>query len=170
MLMTRDTSTSKRNLYPLLGYDANTHVVTSSTLDAANSYLVEARGVYYAGGNFTFDLRADAEYSQDAVQRASDPATNWTDDVRGYLSYGEALLELKVDGAFIEWGAYNPAHIYTLEKPGTGRTLTLQFQVNDVYAQNNTGGLAHPVQVRQRSACCKPWRTLPRCSEYRHRI
>ena len=104
-------------------------------------------------------------------KRAINPATNWTDTVRNYLSYGDVLLELMVDGTNIEWGAYNPAHVYTLEKPGTGSPLTLQFQVNDVYAQNNTGGLCASLKkIVKRTSACQPWRTLPRCREYRHRI
>lgn len=122
------------------GSGAITPINSSNTLNAAHSYLIETSGVYYAGGNFTYDLRADAEYSQDAVQRASIPEI-WTDDVRGYASYGEGLLELKVDGNIVEWGAFNPAHVYTMIKPGTGSPLALQFQINDIYAQNNTGGL-----------------------------
>jgi hypothetical protein len=124
-----------------VGPGAITPVETSSTLDFAHKYLIEASGVYYAGGNFTYDLRADAKYSQDAFQRANDPFGGWTDDVRGYPTYGSGLLELKVDGDFVDWGIYNAAHVYTLVKSGTGSPLSLQFQIYDIYAQNNTGGL-----------------------------
>lgn len=103
------------------------------------SYLIEASGTFFAGGTGTYDIRADAEYSNDAYQRLN--GLGWTDLVHGYSGYGEGLLELKVDGGFVEWGDYNANHVYTLPWTGTGDPLSLQVQIYDIYAQNNTGGL-----------------------------
>ena len=122
-----------------VGPGANTPVVSSSALVPGFTYLIEATGAYFAGGTGKYDIRADAEYSEDAYQRAHGEA--WTDLVRGYGGYGEGLLELKVDGGFVEWGAFNPNHVYTLPWTGTGSPLTFEFQIWDIYAQNNTGGL-----------------------------
>jgi len=103
------------------------------------TYRIEASGAYFAGGNGQYDIRADAEYSEDAVQRAGGLA--WTDEVRNYEGYGEGLLELKVEGGFVEWGAFNLDHVYTLPWTGTGDPLTLELQIYDIAAYNNTGGL-----------------------------
>jgi len=123
-----------------VGQGANTPVVSSSSLVPGFTYLIEASGVYFAGGAGTYDIRADAEYSEDAYQRAN--ALPWTDLVRNYEDpYGEGLLELKVEGGFVEWGAFNDEHVYTLPWSGTGDPLTLELQIWDIFAQNNTGGL-----------------------------
>lgn len=124
---------------PAFGSGANTPVVSSSALVPGFTYLIEASGTYFAGGTGKYDIRADAEYSEDAYQRAN--ALDWTDLVRNYEGHGEGLLELKVDGGFVEWGAFNADHEYTLPWMGTGSPLTFEFQIYDIYAQNNTGGL-----------------------------
>jgi hypothetical protein len=122
-----------------VGPGTNTPVVSSSVLVPGLTYLIEASGTYFAGGAGRYDIRADAEYSEDAYQRAN--GLPWTDLVRNYEGYGEGLLELKVDGAFVEWGDFNANHVYTLQRTGSGDPLTLEFQIYDIYAQNNTGGL-----------------------------
>lgn len=121
------------------GTGAQTPIVSAPAV-SGYPYRLTADGLYYAGGRFTYDIASDAEYSQDADQRLTD---TWTDLVKGYESYGEGLLELKVDGAFVEWGDYNPAHVYSIEHMATG---DISLQIWDVYAQNNTGGLCVKVE------------------------
>lgn len=117
--------------------------VTSVPLTAGEEYLITARGTFFAGGNFTYDIQADAEYSQDAYQRAN--GLSWTDSVRNYGGYGEQLLELLVGlggtPAPVEWGAFDAGHTYTIQRTGTGAPAEFDLQIYDVYAQNNTGGL-----------------------------
>ncbi len=113
--------------------------VVSIPVTPGATYKVEAAGTYFAGGVSDFDIQADAEYSQDAHQRAN--TLPWTDSVRTYESYGEGLLELKVDGAVVEWGDFAADHVYTLDKVASASAMDFQFQVDDIYAQNNTGGL-----------------------------
>ncbi len=104
-------------------------VSSAMTLGLGDSYLLEAIGTFSAGANIT----ADAEY-------ASGPTSFvWQDEVEGYTSYGEGLLEVRVDGAFVEWGPYNPGHIYTLAYTGTGAPVS--FDIYDIYGSNNTGAL-----------------------------
>ena len=124
---------------PAVGTGANTPVVPSDPLAAGITYRIEASGTYYAGGVSQFDIEADAEYSQDTYQRVN--GQPWTDSVRNYETYGEGLLELKVDGGFVEWGAFNWDHRYTLDLVGMGDPVTFDLQIYDIYAQNNTGGL-----------------------------
>ncbi len=120
----------------------NVPVVTSTnTLLDGWSYRIEASGTYSAGGPY----QADAEYS------TNNGWTTWPDSVPGYEGYGEGLLELKVDGSFVEWGAYNSGHVYTIDYVGTGSTVS--FQIYDLGGgTNNSGSLlvkiyATPVMV-----------------------
>jgi len=113
--------------------------VTTTALDPSWAYFVEASGTYFAGGNGQFDIQADAEYSQDAIQRAA--SAPWTDSVNNYGSYGEVLLDLMVNGQNVDWGAYNSAHRYTLNVTPTGVPLTIGANIDDIYYPNNTGGL-----------------------------
>jgi hypothetical protein len=122
-----------------VGTGPNTPVVSSSALVPGMTYLIETSGTYFAGGTGTYDIRADAEYSEDAHQRAN--GLPWTDLVHNYEGYGKGLLELKVEGDLVEWGDFNPEHVYTLSWTGSGDPLTLELQIYDIYAQNNIGGL-----------------------------
>lgn len=128
------------------GNGANTPVVTAPLIDGA-LYEIGVRGTYYAGGSGLYDIQADAEYSQDRYQRTND--LPWSDFVHKYESYGEALLELEVGvggaPAPVEWGDYNAAHEYSIQMVGSGDPLEFGFQIYDIYAQNNTGGLCASV-------------------------
>jgi hypothetical protein len=59
--------------------------------------------------------------------------------VSGYESYGPTLLDLFVNGSSVDWGPYNPAHMYYYVFTGAGSPVT--FQVYDIYPINNTGTL-----------------------------
>ena len=113
--------------------------VTTTPTVPGLTYLLEASGTYFAGGNGPYDIQADAKYSQDAYQRAN--SLGWTDSVDGYASYGPSLLDLLVDGQAVDWGTYNSDHRYTLPVAATGSPVTLDLNINDIYPQNNTGGL-----------------------------
>lgn len=121
------------------GSGTTTPVVTSALLDTAFDYKIEASGVYYAGGNGVYDIRADAKYTQDRYQRIN--GLGWTDPLRGYETTNQGLLELMIDSNFIDWGTYSDSHIYTHTMAGEGTSVSFQFQINETYAQNNEGGL-----------------------------
>jgi hypothetical protein len=106
-------------------------VTTTTTLLAGNLYRIEASGTFSAGAEIT----ADAEYSSGPDSYA------WQDLVEKYEQYGEGLLELKVNGSFVEWGPYNPDHVYTLDMVGTGDPVVFTFEIYDTYPLNNVGGL-----------------------------
>ena len=114
-------------------------IITTPALDPNRDYFLEVSGTYFAGGTGIYDIEADAEYSQDAIQRNT--AAGWTDSVNNYGGYGESLLELLVDGSAVEWGAYNAAHRYTLDVTPSGVPLDISANIYDVFYPNNTGGL-----------------------------
>ena len=104
-------------------------VTSAVTLGAGGSYLFEALGTVSAGASIT----TDAEY-------ASGPTSFvWQDLVEGYESYGEGLMELRVDGNFVEWGPFNANHVYTL--PWTGAGNPVAFDIYDIFYSNNSGSL-----------------------------
>lgn len=107
-------------------------VVSSSiNLETGKQYRLKATGTAFAGDTIDFD----AKYS--ITNRIT--GDTWTDNVSGYESYGPDLLELKVDGGFVEWGDYNSGHVYNLCMPGTGSPVALE--IYDIYYPNNTGSL-----------------------------
>jgi PKD repeat protein len=116
-----------------------TPVESTASLDPGFKYKIEASGVFYAGGVNDYDIRADAEYSQDLYQR--NHGETWTDLVHNYETSETGLLDLKVDDEFVYWGAFTDTHRYSIDKIGTGSPVTLQFQIYDTYPSNNTGGL-----------------------------
>ena len=114
-----------------LNVPATGEVVTSTTtLLSGQSYMLLVSGTFFAGDK----IIADAEYSS----RDGGP---WQDFVQNYESYGEGLLELRVNGEFVEWGPYSPDHIYSMEVIGTGNPLLFSFDIYDIYPINNNGNL-----------------------------
>ncbi len=104
-------------------------VTSSVVLGAGDTYMFEALGTFYANDGIT----ADAEYSSGPTSFV------WQDLVERYENYGEGLLELRIDGAFVEWGAYNPNHVYTLTQVGAGNPVV--FDIYDIAPGNNEGFL-----------------------------
>jgi len=106
----------------------NSTVNSAVTLVAGGSYLLEALGTYDAGATIT----ADAEYSSGPTSFV------WQDSVEGYVSYGEGLLELRVNGSFVEWGPYSSDHVYQLAFTGAGSTVA--FDIYDLNGGSNNVG------------------------------
>ena len=113
-----------------LNVDADGTAVTSATtLVNGSRYQLVVGGTFDAGAKIT----ADAEYSSGPVSYV------WQDLVEQYETHGEGLLELRIDGNFVEWGAYNPSHVYSLDIIGQGAPIVLD--VYDTYSSNNVGTL-----------------------------
>lgn len=111
----------------------NYHLIASGVADALNA----------AGSHILFD----AKYSV-TTQVGENPLepTDWTDTVTLYEGLGTDLLDLHVDGANIDWGAFNLAHVYWHDKPGTGAPVTLW--IKDAYYPNNAGFLSVDIFVK----------------------
>ena len=105
-------------------------VVSANVLASGVTYLLEASGTANAGGNIYFD----AEYSTRSGW------TTWEDGVLGYEYLGPNLLDLKVNGGFVDWGAYNAAHTYQYILIGDGNQVN--FNIFDTYPSNNVGVLS----------------------------
>ena len=133
-----------------VGSGSTTPVVSVPTA-SGYPYELTTSGTYFAGGTYDYDIQADAKFSQDASQRAA--LAPWTDLVNNYESYGPGLLEMTVDGAFVDWGSFSDSHAYTIPYVASGSMI--DFSIDEVYAQNNTGGLCvdvEPVALRSLTA------------------
>jgi len=105
--------------------------VSSMILENGKSYLIKAIGMADAGDTIDFD----AKYS--ITERIV--GDTWTDTVSGYTSYGPTLLDLQINDASPDWGAYNPLHVYQIPYSGNGGAL--QFKIYDIHYPNNIGYL-----------------------------
>ncbi len=105
-------------------------IVTSAvTLGSGLSYKFEASGTYYANDG----IWADAEYASGPTSYA------WIDGVERYLQYGPNLLDLKVNGGFVDWGPFSTNNVYDLAFTGVGAPVT--FNIYDIAPDNNSGSL-----------------------------
>ena len=114
---------------------ANKETNTLSVNPLANgvSYILKARGTAYACNEPGCVIQFDADFS------TSDGST-WVDGVAApYDSYGTDLLDLKVNGGFVNWGSYNSSHEYQTTITGIGAVVP--FVIYDIYSPNNTGNL-----------------------------
>ncbi len=113
-----------------LNVPANGEVVNSAPLESGKKYLVKVSGAAQAGDNIHFD----AECASDGG------VTPWINGVPRYLSYGENLLDLKINDNFVDWGSCEPVnHTYYYLLNGNGSPVS--FKVYDIYYPNNTGSL-----------------------------
>jgi len=103
--------------------------IDSSILTNCQKYFLKVTDTFWAGDAIT----ADAKYS------VREPNTEWTDIVQNYESWGEALLDLQIDGFSPDWGSYTDTHTYWHTLIGNGSAAT--FQIYDIYASNNSGTL-----------------------------
>lgn len=120
-------------------------VVTATPLVDGVAYRFEARGLYSAGpaGANGTEILADARYSKRVVGQA-----DAADVVFGY-GPDPTLLDLLLDSGAANWqgGVFNADHAYTADRVGSGSPASFAFQVYDVYAANNIGGLCVSLYV-----------------------
>ena len=64
----------------------------------------------------------------------------WAYGVKKYEGYGVNLLDLMVNGEFVDWGTYTNTHIYDIQLIGDGTPLEFEFKINDPLAPNNNNG------------------------------
>lgn len=108
-------------------------VSSLTTLLVGENYELKVSGTANAGDGIEFD----ADYSY-----RTPTSVTWTDAVSTYELLGDTLLDLKVNGGFVNWdvdAVYNTDHTYWYSLAGTGAPVTLL--INDAYYPNNTGGL-----------------------------
>jgi len=107
-------------------------VSSVGTLMSGQDYKFKAYGIANAGDSIDFD--ADFSFRTGS-------SIEWTDDVSTYEYLGDTLLDLMVNGSFVQWGdnTFHADHVYWHDFSGLGTSV--EFQVYDVYYPNNTGSL-----------------------------
>lgn len=92
-------------------------VLSNVVLTSGKSYKLESSGTWVNSNNV-----ADTEFAS---------IDGWSTHMDGYniapYILGEGEFDLQVDNAFVNWGAYNPANIYTYLKTGTGSNVGLRI-------------------------------------------
>ena len=88
-------------------------------LDAKKQYLIEVSGTVYG--------KNDKKGMTDAEYQTHDNWVTVTDGNTGAPWRGPDQADLQVDKKFIEWGAYNPEHIYKIKKAGNGEKVHFRF-------------------------------------------
>ncbi|MEM2918422.1 MAG: LamG domain-containing protein [Candidatus Altiarchaeota archaeon] len=118
---------------------SETPVIATTTFENGAKYKLKAYGTAWACNQEGCRIEFDAEYSEN-----KDGSQGWIDGVEGYEGYGPNLLDLKVNGDFIDWDddtTYNADHTYYHELTGTGTPATFEFVIYDIYYPNNSGSL-----------------------------
>ena len=121
--------------------DADEPLATCSLFDLESGmkYQLKASETAFASTNIEFD----AKYS---ITGTSDP---WTDLVTNYEIHGPNLLGLAVDGVFVGWGVYNPAHVYYWDMTGKGSCVALWIYDLPGSYGNNSGFLTVDIYLYQ---------------------
>lgn len=135
-----DGNPSGKYFVETVNVPANNPQATSSVYSLVNgiNYSLNTRGTatacWQSGCHITFDPEHSAsDYPSFAT---------WVDGVAApYTSYGLDLLDLKVNGNFVDWGTYNPLHTYQLPFVGVGSAIN--FVVYDLAGSygNDAGNL-----------------------------
>ncbi len=102
---------------------------------AGQSYVLKASGTAYACNETGCVIQFDADYS-------TSDASTWVDGVAFPYNGDANLLDLKVNGGFVDWDTdttYNNDHTYEYATVGAGAPVSLM--IYDLYAPNNTGAL-----------------------------
>lgn len=121
-------------------------VDSDMTLKSTEDYQLMAYGVADALNSPGFHIPFDAKYS--VTTQVGEVVTNpadWTDLVTLYEAEGTELLDLHVDAVNVDWGAFNPAHVYWHGMPGTDSPVNLW--IYDIFYPNNAGSLFVDIYV-----------------------
>ena len=120
--------------------DTADEVHGTKILNSSYDYKIKISGT--ADAQVGNPIYFDAEYSN----FPSVDGTNWVDGVTTYEVYTTNLLDLKVNGNFVDWGVFNPTHVYETEITGTNSPIFLN--IYDEYYPNNTGNLSADIFVK----------------------
>jgi len=103
-------------------------LANSSVLENGEKYFLRVSQTFLAGDSIT----ADAKYS---IRSGPD----WTDIVENYGGWEPGLLELWMNSALVNWGAFNTSHVYWHTVVGNGNPA--YFYIKDIWPINNSGKL-----------------------------
>ena len=111
--------------------------VATTAAVAGGAYRLEASGTFVWGN---CDSSACPGGAACGYQRLGD-AYYRTDDCWGSTTAGFAYISLYVDGQQVDWGAYDPDHVYSLQLAGTGAPFELAVMDCEGCYLDNAGEL-----------------------------
>jgi hypothetical protein len=130
-------------LQSLLVPSDGTAVSTAAATEAGATYRLEASGVFRWGGcdatacpggaGCNYDRYGDAYYRSDDC---------WSSTTTGF-----SYISLYIDGEQVNWGAYSPDHVYSIDVAGTGAPLAFSVIDCDNCYLDNTGQLSVDVYL-----------------------
>lgn len=112
-------------------------VATAAATESGATYRLDASGVFRWGGCDSTACPGGAACNYD---RYGD-AYYRSDDCWASTTAGFAYISLYVDGEQVDWGAYNPDHVYSIEVAGTGAPLSFSVMDCDGCYLDNSGQL-----------------------------
>jgi hypothetical protein len=104
---------------------------TTAGFEVGASYVAVVSGTWLNDRSPEPENYVDAEYSTE---------DEWATYMNGFDGYGEDILELQVNGNFVDWGAYNGDHRYAYSWVATN-TDPVRFSVSDSHYPDNSGSL-----------------------------
>jgi len=109
---------------------------TTKTYSSSKTYKITASGTYQYWFPAQPDGIADAEWSE----LTSHGHPGWHKGEGENVHPVPHYLDLSIDGANIDWGAYNANHIYSVNLPG--KNAKFKFNITDSFAKDNAGSLS----------------------------
>jgi hypothetical protein len=106
-----------------------TLTINSNSINGINSEILENDVCYRFEISGTWQ---NTNHQIDAEYLTFDAWGNYQD---GTPTYGANQKDLQVNGQFVDWGDYNPDHVYYLGYTGNGSVVN--FRVFDGYAYSN---------------------------------
>lgn len=114
-----------------------TAIAMTAAAASGATYRLEARGTFKWGN---CDSTACPGGGACGYQRLGD-AYHRTDDCWTSTTTGFGYISLYIDGVQVDWGAYDPDHVYSIELPGAGAPLSLQVMDCEGCYLDNLGEL-----------------------------
>ncbi len=111
-------------------------VLSTTSLDIGVTYQLRAKGVCTIGFVRPYKDDVDAEYAFEPSDPTNLSLTRDRCPGQSNIQLGIGIDDSKVDGAKTpSWGAYSPAHEYTIDFAGKGAPISLNFH-DCVYSDN----------------------------------
>jgi hypothetical protein len=114
-----------------------TAIATAAAAASGSTYRLEASGTFKWGN---CDSSACPGGGACGYQRLGD-AYYRTDDCWASTTAGFAYISLYVDGEQVDWGGFDPDHVYSIQLPGTGAPLSFAVMDCDSCYLDNSGEL-----------------------------
>jgi len=146
-----DQNTAKQFLETVYVSPDGNPYSSNNSLESGEEYIVKASGTYKFANWGNYGI-ADAEWAyrrapyyptdpsyEDVVPDQGSTTSGWVKGEGYYAS--ECGLDLQLGGSCVDWGGFNPEHVYFNSVIGDGTPLPLSFLIYDSAYTDNSGSL-----------------------------